>query len=322
MANLIYIDPGHGGSDSGAVKYLVEKNVALTIAKYCDEFLRNKGIGTLMARTTDVYKSLDARIHEANVNNCTYYVSIHLNGGEGDGVETFYTINGGVGKTLATNILDEIVKLGQNSRGIKTKKGSSGTDYYAVIRQTNMPATIVECAFVDHPQDYKILDTDAECKAMGIAIAKGIIATLKTQGLYEDEPLKYRVHCQSYGWQNWSRAGETAGTVGEAKRMEAIVIDAPADYNLKYQVHVQKIGDMPLVNDGEIAGTVGQALRVESIRIVSDKPIAYRVHQQTYGWSDYVLNGEWAGVKGQSKRIEAIEIVGVENTQNFVSKLN
>lgn len=309
MANLIYIDAGHGGSDSGAKLYLTEKTVALTISKYCDEYLRSKGIGTLMARTTDVYKSLDSRIAEANRNNCTYYVSIHLNAGKGDGAETYFTVMRGVGEDLAENILNEIAKTGQNiDRGTKMRVNQYGTDYYAVIRQTNMPATICEVAFVDNAQDYKIVDTDTECKAMGYAIAKGIIKTLKTQGLYEDEPLRYKGHVQQLGWGNWCDAGETCGTVGESKRMEAIIIDAPSDWNIRYQAHVERIGDMPLVNDGEIAGTVGMSRRIESVRIVADKDLMYRVHQERVGWSKWYNNAEWAGIKGQSLRIEAIEI--------------
>ena len=323
MANLIYIDAGHGGSDSGAKAYLTEKTVALSISKYCDEYLRNKGIKTLMARTTDVYKSLDGRIHEANMNKCTYYVSIHLNAGRGDGAETYHTVMRGVGEDLAENILDEIAKIGQNiDRGTKMRVNQYGTDYYAVIRGTNMPATIVECAFVDNAQDYKIVDTEAECKAMGYAIAKGVIKTLKEQGLYEDEELRYKSHVQKLGWGDWCKEGEACGTVGESKRMEAIVIDAPSDWNIKYQVHCQTYGDMPVVADGEIAGTVGMSKRIESIKIDADVPLKYRVHQQTYGWSKWYANGEWAGVKGQSKRIEAIEIANVENVQNFVSELN
>ena len=306
---LIYIDPGHGGSDSGAVGYIVEKNVALSISRYCDEYLRSKGIKTLMARTTDVYKSLNSRIVEANNNKATYYVSIHLNAGKGDGVETYHTIWHGVGEDLATNIFNEVVKVGQNDdRGVKTRTGADGGDYYAVIRGTSMPATIVEVAFVDHPEDYTIVDTVAEQKAMGYAIAKGIIATLKEQGLYKDEPLRYKSHCQTYGWGDWCNEGETCGTVGEGKRMEAIIIDAPADWNLTYQTHCQTYGDMPVVNDGEIAGTVGLGKRMESIKIDADVDLLYRVHQQTYGWSKWYKNGEWAGVKGKSKRLEAIEI--------------
>lgn len=308
MANLIYIDAGHGGSDPGAVGYIVEKDVALSIARYCDEYLRSKGIATLMARNSDMSKSLNDRVNEANRAKATYYVSIHLNAGRGDGVETYHSIYRGVGEDLAENILNEIVKLGQNSRGVKTRRSSDGSDYYAVIRGTNMPATIVECAFVDHPQDYKIVDTAAEQKVMGIAIAKGIIATLKEQGLYNDEPLRYKSHCQTYGWGNWCKEGETSGTVGEAKRMEAIIIDAPSNWGLTYQVHCQTYADMPVVSDGEIAGTTGKAKRMESIKINANVPLKYRIHQQTFGWSKWYTNGEWAGVKGMHKRLEAIEI--------------
>lgn len=310
MANLIYIDAGHGGSDPGAVGYIVEKEVALSIARYCDEYLRSKGIATLMARNTDVYKSLNDRVNEANRAKATYYVSIHLNAGRGDGVETYHSIYRGVGEDLATNIFNEIVKIGQNDdRGVKTKRGSDGSDYYYVIKCTNMPATIVECTFADHPQDYKIVDTAAEQKAMGIAIAKGIIATLKAQGLYIDEQLRYKSHVQDDGWEKeWCKEGETSGTVGESKRMEALIIDAPADWGLKCQVHCQDYGDMPVVSDGEVAGTVGKSKRMEAIRIMANKPLKYRVHVQNIGWMPWVTNGEWAGTKGQSKRIEAIEI--------------
>jgi transglutaminase/protease-like cytokinesis protein 3 len=236
-------------------------------------------------------------------------VSIHLNAGRGDGVETFHSIYRGVGEDLATNIFNEIVKIGQNDdRGVKTKRGSDGSDYYYVIKYTNMPATIVECAFVDNVNDYKIVDTDAECKAMGYAIAKGIIKTLKEQGLYEDEELRYKSHVQKLGWGDWCKEGETCGTVGESKRMEALIIDAPAEWDLTCQVHVQNYGDMPVVADGEIAGTVGMSKRIEAIKIDANVDLMYRVHQQKEGWSKWYTNGQWAGIKGKSLRLEAIEI--------------
>lgn len=306
---LIYLDPGHGGSDSGAVGYIVEKDVALSVSRYCDEYLRAKGIDVLMARYSDMYKSLSDRVTEANKAKATYYVSIHLNAGKGDGVETYHTIWHGVGEDLATNIFNEIVKIGQNDdRGVKTRTGVDGNDYYYVIKHTNMPATIVEVAFADHPQDYKIVDTAAEQKAMGIAIAKGIIATLKAQGLYDDEPLKCKSHVQKLGWGDWCKEGETCGTVGESKRLEAIIIDAPSDWNLTCQVHCQTYGDMPVVTDGNIAGTVGKGKRMESIKIDANVPLMYRVHQQKEGWSKWYTNGQWAGIKGKSLRLEAIEI--------------
>ena len=79
------------------------------------------------------------------------------------------------------SFINEIVGIGQNSRGLKTKLGSDGRDYFGWIRNTIAPAVLVECAFVDNKNDIKILDTEAEQKAMGVAIAKGILKTLGIQ---------------------------------------------------------------------------------------------------------------------------------------------
>ena len=90
----------------------------------------------------------------------------------------YYYSGGGTSKTLAQNVNTAIIAVGQNSRGIKTRVNANGTDYYGFIRETKAPAIIVECAFVDNKTDMKILDTAAEQKAMGVAIAKGILKTL------------------------------------------------------------------------------------------------------------------------------------------------
>ena len=96
------------------------------------------------------------------------------------------SIVGGVGRTLAQNIEAEVKKLGQNSRGVKTRKNSNGKDYYAFIRSTKCPAVIVEGVFVDNAMDVQIADTLAEQKAFGVAYAKGI---LKTLGITEKAPV-------------------------------------------------------------------------------------------------------------------------------------
>ena len=78
---------------------------------------------------------------------------------------------------MAQNILNEICKLSQQSRGIKTKIGSSGRDYFGMVRDTNAPAVLVECAFVDS-KDVQLIDTLAERVKMGESIARGILTTL------------------------------------------------------------------------------------------------------------------------------------------------
>lgn len=179
MAKKVFIGVGHGGSDSGAVANgLKEKDLNLAIALACNEVLQKHGLKILMSRTKDETDTLKEEIKECNNFNPDLAIDIHNNAGGGDGVEVFHTINGGTGKTLAQNILNEIVAIGQNSRGIKTKKNASGKDYFGFVRDIKAPSVIVECAFIDNAKDIKIIDTAAKQKIMGLAIAKGVLKTL------------------------------------------------------------------------------------------------------------------------------------------------
>lgn len=179
MAKKVFIGVGHGGADNGAVANgLREDNLNLAIALACRDELTRHGVMVGMSRTKDEADPLSDEIKECNAFKPDYAVEIHNNAGGGDGVEIFHHHKGGKGKTLANNILKEIVAIGQNSRGLKTKTNSSGKDYYGWIRETVAPACLIECAFVDNKKDIAIIDTAAEQKKMGIAIAKGILKTL------------------------------------------------------------------------------------------------------------------------------------------------
>lgn len=175
----VFLGVGHGGNDPGAVaNSFREKDLNLAIALACNEVLLRHGVNVLMSRTKDENDDVKQEIKECNAYNPNLAIDIHNNAGGGDGAEVYYHTGGGTSKVLATNILNEIVKVGQNSRGIKTKKNASGSDYYGFIRDTKASAVIVECAFVDNKKDIAIIDTTQEQKAMGIAIAKGILKTL------------------------------------------------------------------------------------------------------------------------------------------------
>ena len=89
-----------------------------------------------------------------------------------------YTLKGGKGKALAQNIEAEVIALGQNSRGIKTKENVNGKDYYAFIRDTICPAVICELGFMDNRNDLNAFDEKHEQKKFGKAYAKGILKTL------------------------------------------------------------------------------------------------------------------------------------------------
>jgi N-acetylmuramoyl-L-alanine amidase len=179
MAKKVFLGVGHGGTDSGAAANgFKEKDLNLAIALACRDELVRHGVNVKMSREKDENDDLNEEVKECNAYAPDLAVDIHNNAGGGDGGEAFYHYGGGVGKTLAQNIVDEIVKIGQNSRGIKTRKGADGRDYYGFIRMTKAPAVIVECAFVDNKKDMEIIDTAAEQKTMGVAIAKGILKTL------------------------------------------------------------------------------------------------------------------------------------------------
>ena len=186
----VYLDPGHGGYDAGAVKYVTEKTVNLNMALACRDYLVANGVTVKMSRTSDVATSLSGLCREANAWGADLAVSIHNNAGGGDGFECYHHYGGGKGRILAANIEAEVKKLGQNSRGLKTKRNSSGTDYFGFIRLTSMPAVICEGAFVDNKTDVKIIDTVAEQKAFGYAYARGILKTLgiADKGLSASKP--------------------------------------------------------------------------------------------------------------------------------------
>ena len=192
----VFIGVGHGGSDPGAVANNVkEKDLNLSIALACRDELKRHGVDVKMSRTKDENDPLSEEIKECNAFSPDLAVDIHNNAGGGDGAEVFYHYGGGKSKTLAENILSEIVKVGQNSRGAKTRKNQDGKDYYGFIRQTSAPSVIVECAFVDNASDLEILATESRRQEMGVAIAKGILKTLGVE-IHGDK--LYRVQVGAY----------------------------------------------------------------------------------------------------------------------------
>ena len=194
----VFIGVGHGGSDPGAVSNNTkEKDLNLSIALACRDVLEKHGVAVKMSRTKDENDTLSEEIKECNAYAPDLAVDIHNNAGGGDGAEAFYHYGGGTSKTLAENILAEIVKVGQNSRGAKIRKNDNGKDYYGFIRQTPCPAVIVECAFVDNPTDLKILATEGDRQKVGQAVGYGILKTLGIE-IQSEASVIYRVQVGAY----------------------------------------------------------------------------------------------------------------------------
>ena len=194
----VFIGIGHGGSDSGAVSNNTkEKDLNLSIGLACRDLLTRHGVSVKMSRTKDENDTTSEEIKECNAFSPDLALDIHNNAGGGDGAEAFYHYGGGTSKTLAENVLSEIVKIGQNSRGAKIRKNKDGKDYYGFIRQTSAPAVIIECAFVDNATDLKILASEGKREAMGQAIGKGVLKTLGIE-YQADSGTIYRVQVGAY----------------------------------------------------------------------------------------------------------------------------
>lgn len=179
MSKRVFIGVGHGGSDPGAVgNGFKESAINLTIAKELKNILVRHGVVVGISREREENDALAEEIRECNAFKPNLAVDVHTNAGGGDGFEVLCSINGGVGKTLANNINNEVKAMGQNSRGVKTRVNSNGRDYFGFIRSTSCPAVIVEGFFIDNKTDLKDFDTTAELHKLSVAYAKGILKTL------------------------------------------------------------------------------------------------------------------------------------------------
>ena len=171
----IAVFAGHGGSDFGArANGLVEKDINLAVSNAVSAILRGWGYTVLNNRTTDVERSITADANMANNNRVDALVEIHQNSNEGapgSGSEAFYSIRDtGRAATLARAILQQMAGLGFRNRGAKTQVNASGQDAFGILRLTNMPAVLMETAFINNPQDMARFDV----QKVAMAIAEGV----------------------------------------------------------------------------------------------------------------------------------------------------
>lgn len=187
MGKKVFIGVGHGGKDPGAIgNRLREADINLSIALHLRDELTRNGVSVAMSRTMDEDDPLGEEVRECNAFAPDLAVDIHTNAGGGVGFEAIHSIHGGIGQMLARNIERKVLMMGQKSRGLKTRKNAVGKDYFGFIRETNCPAVILECAFIDSDDSMKI-DTDAERKRFAVAYARGILQTLGLSYRGEDK---------------------------------------------------------------------------------------------------------------------------------------
>ncbi|WP_163580510.1 N-acetylmuramoyl-L-alanine amidase family protein [Gracilibacillus saliphilus] len=174
----IFLDPGHGGSDPGGSGYgLEEKKVVLKIANYTKQYLEKnyQGIEVKLSRSVDTFVGLEARSQLANNWRADYFVSFHTNAFDGNasGFES-YVHNGNV-SSLTKNLQKEIHtylvgEMGFKDRGMKQAN-------FSVLRNTNMPAILMEYLFIDNKSDNKLLSSEAYLKKIGETTAKAVASS-------------------------------------------------------------------------------------------------------------------------------------------------
>ncbi len=144
----ICFDPGHGGSDPGAVgNGLYEDNINLDITNRAAPLFVADAAAEKRTRTTDVYVSLQGRCDIANSWGATLFECSHCNAGGGTGTETFAYQSGTSAADLAGHINGEMV-----SHMATTNRGVKYNNFYVLVN-TNMPAILCEVAFIDTSAD-------------------------------------------------------------------------------------------------------------------------------------------------------------------------
>lgn len=179
---LILIDPGHGGSDPGAIgsSGVREKQVALDVSLKVEELLKQAGAKVIMTRRDDrdVFgagatdsEELAARVNVGKRNPADVFVSIHANSftrPSAHGTATYY-----YKKTQYDTKLAEALQNGMVAYGGRYNRGTSEANFYVVKRST-MPAALVELAFISNPTEERLLNSIAFQQKLAEGICKGL----------------------------------------------------------------------------------------------------------------------------------------------------
>ena len=195
MAYKIIIDPGHGGSDSGATyNGRQEKDDALRMAMAVGDLLKNAGFDIVYTRTTDVYNTPFEKATIGNEAGGDLFVSFHRNSSPTPntygGVQALVYNDSGFKGTLARNINENLVALGFEDKGVVERPN------LVVLKRTKMPAVLLELGFINSDKDNQLFDE--KFNEIAQAIADGIIDTLNSNGITASQMSRYTVQVGAF----------------------------------------------------------------------------------------------------------------------------
>lgn len=180
VSPTIVIDAGHGGTDRGTKSknpFCEEKRVCLQTARLVKKYLDQLGYHVVMTRTTDAFIPLARRVEIADQASCSVFVSIHYNSARNptaQGIEIFfYDSKEDRSRTISSKRLAEAILPGLIRRTDAHSRGVKKGNYY-VLRESTMPAIIIEGGFISNPQECALLKTPSYQDQVARGIADGI----------------------------------------------------------------------------------------------------------------------------------------------------
>jgi N-acetylmuramoyl-L-alanine amidase len=184
----VVIDPGHGGNDPGAVDGInpaegdtlvtKEADINFLLAQKLAHKIRMEGGKAVITRPMDKGETLANRCNIANKIGADVYIAMHANSATNaaNGIETIYADGSVKGKLLATLIQAALVAAtGARDRGVKPDTATPHKRL-AVLRQTNMPAVLVEAGFISNVADERKLNEAGYQDLIATAVLRGIMA--------------------------------------------------------------------------------------------------------------------------------------------------
>lgn len=275
----IFIDPGHGGGDSGAIgNGLKEKDVVLKIAKKLRDILKNEyGANVKMSRTTDKFLSLRERTNMANAWGADYFVSIHTNAGGGKGYEDFIyngVSNNSTAGKYREKIHQEVAKrINMNNRGKKKAN-------FHVLRESKMPAILTENGFIDNKHDTDLMKKKtwindvARGHAIGIAKAFGLKKVKDTKK--ENKTVTTKTHTVKKGDTLYSIAKKYGTTVKKLKELNPKVVPEKLQIGekIKVQGNATKKKTIPKKKYLLPSGVIGRGATGEKVRQIQEALVA------------------------------------------------